>query len=272
MKTQDAIRFLKSIQKIVTAHNSEILTGLGIAGAVTSTIFAVKATPKAMRLIEKAEDHGIGLISKGDNDQNWTYRPLKTKEIVKVTWKCYIPAVTTGVFSIACIIGAQSVNARRTAALATAYKLSEKALSEFKESAAEVIGEEKLKEVKQKVAERKVEQVTDDESNAKVVISGDGDTWFLDAYSNTVFRSSKNELDAAANKLNRNMRDEMFISLSQFYDEIGLPCTALSDSVGWHIDKGYIDINLSEAVVKDGRAYVVMDFLIGPEPDFDKYY
>lgn len=271
MNKQNVMRFFKGIQRAVSKHSPEILTGLGIAGMVTTTLLAVKATPKAMRLIEKAEDHGIGIMSK-DGDPDWKYRSLTAMETIKVAWKPYIPTAVTGAFSIACLIGAQSVNVRRTAALATAYKLSETALAEFKDAAVDVIGEEKIKEVKQKVAEKKVEQVTSDESKTKVIITGEGDTWFIDPFSNTTFQSSKNKIDAAANRLNKYMRSEMFISLSQFYDEIGLDHTVTSDDLGWNIDRGYIDVDLSDAVVKDGKAYVVMDFLIRPEYDYDRYY
>ena len=95
----------------ITRRSPEILTGIGIAGMVTTTVLAVKATPKALVLIGQAE--------------NEMERDLKPIEAVKVAWKPYIPAIVTGTMSTMCLIGASSVNRRRNAALATAYKLSE---------------------------------------------------------------------------------------------------------------------------------------------------
>ena len=46
------VGLIKSLEKILIKHSPEILTGIGIAGAITSTVLAVKATPKAIRLIE----------------------------------------------------------------------------------------------------------------------------------------------------------------------------------------------------------------------------
>ena len=46
---------LKSIQTTVSKHSPEILTGIGIAGMITTTVLAVRATPKALVLIEEAE-------------------------------------------------------------------------------------------------------------------------------------------------------------------------------------------------------------------------
>lgn len=262
MNKSNVMRFFRGVQRVVSKHSPEILTGIGIAGMVTMTVLAVRATPKAIELIKEDSRH---------NHDCDPYEYTKM-EAVKSCWKCYIPAVTTGAFSIACLIGAQSVTARRTTALATAYKLSETALTEFKETAVDVIGEEKVKEVKQKISEKKVEKATSDESKTKVIITGDGDTWFVDPFSNTRFQSSKNKVDAAANKLNRDMRDEMHISLSQFYDELGLDHTLISDRIGWNITNGYIDIDYSDAVVRDGKAYILLDFIVRPEYDFDQNY
>ena len=93
----------------ITRRSPEILTGIGIAGMITTTVLAVKATPKALILIGQAE--------------NEKERDLKPIETVKVAWKPYIPAIVTGTMSTICLIGASSVNLRRNAALATAYKL-----------------------------------------------------------------------------------------------------------------------------------------------------
>lgn len=277
MKKPNITQIFNGIQKMASQHSPEILTCIGIAGMVTTTILAVKATPKALRLIGEAEETGRTELEKEGNYDDIHIEKLQKEvrkpiNVVKVTWKCYVPAAVTGVFSIACLIGAQSVNARRTAALATAYKLSETALAEFKDAAVDVIGEDKVKEVKQKIAENKVEKMTSDENRAKVIVTGDGDTLFIDPFSNAQFQSSKNKIDAAVNELNRRMLTEMNVSLSELYDELGLEHTATSDDLGWRIDKGYIDVSLSDAIVKDGKAYVVMDFLVRPEYGYDKYY
>ena len=45
--------FIKHAEIWTTKHSPEILTGLGITGMFSMTVMAVKATPKAMRLIEE---------------------------------------------------------------------------------------------------------------------------------------------------------------------------------------------------------------------------
>ena len=46
----------KDVKMAMSKHSPEILTGLGIAGMITTTILAVKATPKALELIEDKKE------------------------------------------------------------------------------------------------------------------------------------------------------------------------------------------------------------------------
>ncbi len=269
----------KMAKKVVQKKSPEILTGLGIAGMITTVILAVKATPKALDLIDEEVEKQNSKLSQEAYDSGQStvnqINKLKPVETVKVAWKPYIPALLLGGASVGCLIGANTVSARRHAALYSAYELSKTAYNELNEKVTEVVGEKKVTEIKQKLAEDKVNKVSPEgviEKKSNVVIAGDGDTWFIDAMSNQPFLSSKNKLDAAANELNRKMRSDMYVSLSQFYDEVGIEHTGTSDYIGWRIDKEYIDVVTSDAIVKDGKVYVVMDFLSRPEYGYDDLY
>lgn len=269
----------KMAKKVVQKKSPEILTGLGIAGMITTVVLAVKATPKALDLIDEEIDNQNRKLSQEAYDSGYStanqINKLKPVETVKVAWKPYIPALLLGSASVGCLIGANTVSARRHAALYSAYELSKTAYNELNEKVTEVVGEKKVTEIKQKLAEDKVNKVSSEgaiEKKSNVVIAGDGDTWFIDAMSNQPFLSSKNKLDAAANELNRKMRSDMYVSLSQFYDEVGIEHTGTSDYIGWRIDKEYIDVVTSDAIVKDGKVYVVMDFLSRPEYGYDDLY
>lgn len=118
MRKPNLTKICRSVKTATVKHSPEILTGIGIAGMVTTTIMAVRATPKAIRLLED-EKHR----QKADK--------LEPIDVVKVAWKCYIPAAVTGTVSVACLIGASSVNARRNAALTAAYTISESTLRDY---------------------------------------------------------------------------------------------------------------------------------------------
>ena len=107
----------KTVSTFMRKNSPTILTAVGVSGMIASTIFAIEATPKAVKLIEEKK-------------QDLKVEKLTPIETVRTTWKCYIPTVVLTVLSSGCIVGANSVHAKRNAALATAYTISETALRE----------------------------------------------------------------------------------------------------------------------------------------------
>ena len=269
-------QMLKTAQNTIKKHSPEILTAIGIAGMVTTTVLAVKATPKALELIEKEKDRKNEEFLKeaeknGDSECNHISK-LKPLEAVKVAWKPYIPAALTCLASAGCLIGANSVHVRRQAALYSAYKLSETAFTEYREKAKEVVGEEKEKEIRERVSQDHVSNIIIHEDG--IVHTGNGNTLFLDPISKTVFRSSKNSIDKTVNELNWRMTygSEPYISLEEFYNELKLPHYALGNELGWRTDKGMIDVVYNPAVTNSGEPCLELDFLIPPEWDFNNFY
>lgn len=239
MTKADVVKAFDNAKKAVSKHSPEILTGLGIAGMVTATVLAVKATPKAIQLIEEKK-------SEEGKDE------LKPIEVVQATWKCYIPAATTAVVSAACLIGSNSVSARRSAALATAYKISENAISEYKEKVIEEIGDKKEKKVREKVEAANVEKQP--VSSSEVHVTSKGKTLCFDGWSGRYFESSVEEIRRAENNINNQMLHDItgYASLNEFYDEIGLPHTEVGDMIGWKATY-LVKIHIGATVADDGR-------------------
>ena len=246
---------IRNMQTALKKHSPEILTGIGIAGMITTTVMAVRATPKALALIDEKKEE-----LKADE--------LTPKETVQAAWVCYIPAAVTGTLSIACLIGASSVNIRRRAALATAYTLSESALKEYQEKVVEAIGEKKEQSVRDAVAKDKIEK--NPVSKHEVIITEKGNTLCYDAASGRYFKSDIDRLKKAENELNRQMRDEMYISLNDFYYEIGLDPISIGDELGWSIDTGYINLSFSSQLAEDGTPCLVLGYKIEPRYDYRK--
>lgn len=247
---------MKKIERTLIQHSPGILTGIGIAGMMSATIMAVKATPKATILIEEKKA-----------EQNTDKLP--PVEIIKTCWKCYIPATVTTVLSTTCLIGASSVNARRNAALATAYTISENALRDYKNKVVEVVGEKKEQEVRDAIAKDKMEKhpVTD----AQIVITERGSTLCYDPISDRYFDSDIETLRRIANDLNEQMLSDMSISLNELYWEIGLKGTEHGDIVGWNINKGQIRFRFSAQIADDGRPCIVIGFENDPFHGYDHW-
>ena len=81
-------------------HTSTVLTCLGGIGVVATSIMVIKATPKALELIEEAKKE------KGEELSKW--------ETVKVAAPKYIPAMMTGVATIACIFWSECIEQTTT--------------------------------------------------------------------------------------------------------------------------------------------------------------
>lgn len=262
MNKLNVANLLKDVQSVLSKHSPEILTGIGIAGMITTTVLAVRATPKALDCIERKQEE-----LHPDSTEKLT--PIET---VQAAWKCYVPAAVTGVASVACLIGASSVNARRNAALATAYNLSATALAEYKDKVIETVGEKKEREISTKVAE---EQVKKEPANAStVIVTGKGTTRFMDVITKRRFTSDIETINQIVNKLNRRMiNGEDYISLNEFYYEIGLDGCYVGDELGWNVARGLIELpEPPHAIVDtDGVPCIVLDYVVAPKRGFNSY-
>lgn len=256
MKNISLAKVFKDTKTVIIKHGPVILTGLGIAGMVTTTVLAVKATPKALDLIEQKKVDEL-------KDE------LTVKETVQTTWRCYIPAVALGTASVACLIGANSVNTRRTAALATAYKLSETAFAEYKEKVIETIGEKKEEVIKDKVAKAKLEK--DPVHNHDVIVVGKDKALCYDGMFGRYFRSDIDSIKRAINKINRNIVVNNYVSLNEFYEELGLGPIDVGELVGWNLDDGEIEVEFSSHIAADGTPCLVIMYNVAPDYKYYKF-
>lgn len=247
---------IKSVKATISKHSPEILTGIGIAGMVTTTILAVKATPKAIKLIE-AEKRAKHVDA------------LSPVDTVKTVWKCYIPAVMTGVSSIACLIGSNAINAKRNAALTTVYTLSEMARNEYKEKVIETIGEKKERTIKEKVDAERIKK--DPVSKKEVIITEKGTTLCYDHVFGRYFKSDIDIINRAMNKINREIVINMYASLNDFYAELGLSPVEMGYDLGWNIDDGTIEIEPSSQLADDGTPCLVIDYSVSPKYNYSRF-
>lgn len=237
-------------------HQPEILTGIGIAGMITTTIMAVKATPKALdRMAEVKEKH-----------ETDTDKKTFAKDILTKVAPVYIPATIIGGLSTACLIGASSVNFRRNAALATAYTLSESALKEYQDKVVETIGEKKEEAVRAAVAKDRIDNNPPVEKN--IVVTGGGDTLCYDMMCKRYFYSSIDKMKKIENELNKRMRSENYISLNEFYYEVGLDDVAIGYEFGWNIDRDYIELEFDAVLTDKGQPCICVGFANAPDYNY----
>ena len=200
-----------SIQLFFKRNASTILTCVGAVGVVATSVMAVKATPKAIKLLEEAKEQ------KGED--------LTKFEKVKTAAPAYIPAVATGAATIACIFSAEILNKRQQAALTSAYALLNQSYKEYKNKVDELYGEEAGEKVRAEIAKDKYEE-------ADVEVH-DGKQLFYDFYSGRYFESTLEHVQWAEYEINRSVSVHGGASVNEFYNYVGLAELDEYDEIGW---------------------------------------
>lgn len=256
MNKPNLSRFFRNAGVSIRKHSPAIMTAIGIAGMTTTVILAVKATPKALEKIEEKKN------------EKWVDK-LTPVDTVKATWKCYIPAAITGVTSAACLIGANTVGAKRNAALAAAYKLSETALAEYREKVVETFGEKKDQLIREKVADKHVKENPVTQNN--VIFTGNGDSQCLDLMSGQYFLSNIDKVKKAENEINKQMLEDGYVSLNDFYDYLNIDHTGFGDLLGWNLDDGLIALQYSSHLTPEGVPCLAIQYVVPPKYEYDRF-
>lgn len=243
------------IRKLVSDNMPLLLTSAAVAGLVSTTVLAVKATPNSLRDIWDAQS---------EHD-----REITKLEMVKLTWKNYIPAAVVGGTTVAAIIGAHSVHTKRQAAVVGLYTLTDRAYSEYKEKVAQKIGEKKEKEIHDEVVQDRV-AASGDEST-QVVIFDESKVLCYDNYTGVFFESSREALAKAQNEVNAECINNNYASQNEFYKRVGLPITPFGEEVGWRPDT-MLDLIFSSGLTPDGRPYLAIDYRTNPIRGYYKGY
>lgn len=237
--------------KAVTAlkkHSPTILTCIGAAGVLGTAVLAVKATPRAILLIEEekaAKNAGNG-------------QKLTRMETIAVCWRCYLPAVATGAATIGCIFGANILNKRQQASLMSAYAFLNRSFKEYQNAVKEVFGEEGHQRVIDRLMVEKPE-----------VPSIYGAVWgetfdfgetdepkhlFYDAFSQRYFEAKISDVLLAELHTNRNFAIRGEISIQEFYAFLGLDTPEDLKDLYWYVCDYYyfIDFAHTKHYIDDG--------------------
>lgn len=238
---------VKNFGGVISRNSPAILTGLGCAGVLTTAILTGRATLRASEILKmEAPDE-----------------QLPATEIVKLTWKVFIPPVLVGASSITCIIGANTINTHRNAALAALYSLSETAFREYKEKVVEEIGRNKELKVRDSIAQDRV--TTNPVGDRTIIFTGNGEVLCYDALCDRYFKSSPEKIRQQVLEFNEDLRNDMWLDLNDLYYAIGLPSTKLGNQVGFDMDKGYVQVDYTGTLTPEGQPCLSIDMTVYPK-------
>ena len=73
---------------------------------------------------------------------------------------------------------------------------------------------------------------------------------------------------SASNRLSRAMLEEIYVTLNEFYYEIGLDSIGVGEDLGWNIDDGLIELSFSSQVTADGTPCLVVNYYSGLKTNY----
>lgn len=250
---------LNTAQKFVTDNSPGILTGLGVAGAVTTAVLAGRAGYLA------GMDASTQYHEAVQEGEDLPEHLLEPKHLVKTYWKGFIPAGAVGATTIASIIMANQIGSRRTAAITAAFKLSEQLSEEYKDKVTKTLGLQKEEKMRSELAAEKMEK--DPPPAGMLIISG-SDVLFLDELSGRYFHSQVETVKKAVNDINYKVNNYFHASVTDFYELIGLEGTKFSDSIGWNTDE-LLDVQFTATMYQDKPA-IMLGYNHGPILGYDR--
>lgn len=236
----------KTIQTL-KSNSPEILTALGVAGVFTTSYLTGKASYKASQIIAEDEQQGVMFEDRKD----------RIKERVRLTWKLYIPAAGSAVLTTACIIGGSRATSKRTAAAVTAYSLTERAFSEYRDKVVEEIGDRKEQKIRDELAQMRVSEIPP--VSREVIITSGGQVLCCELYTHRYFQSDMESLRRAQNDINMMVVNHLYVTLDEFYDLLGLPHTSVSDHMGWDSDR-LMNLEISATISETGVPCLAFEY------------
>lgn len=255
---------------LVNDNSTTILTSVGVAGTVATAYLTGRATFKAAELITDEQlDHFNDAENRAERGQDSTVKELSRFDKIRLVWKQYIPPFVAGVTTITCIIVANKIASKKIAALALASGISERALQEYKAKVVEKLGRKQDVAIRDEIAQERV--LGQPVHSGEVIVAGAGEVLCYDMTTGRYFQSTVEEIKKAVNKVNHELNNFMYTSLSTFYDELGLPATTYSDMVGWNANQ-QMDIVFSTVLSSDNRPCIAIDFDPAPFADYDRLH
>lgn len=258
------IRQVHRVKFLLNENSTTILTGVGVSGTVVTAYLTGRASFRAAEIIAQEKSD----IEQGDDNGNQV-RVLTTPGKVKLVWVLYLPPVAVGTVTITSILMANKISSKQIAALTVASGISERAFTEYKAKVVQKLGERHERDVRDEIAQDRV--TLNPVGSREVILAGTGEVLCYDMTTGRYFQSTVEEIKRAENKINHDIINHYAVSLSEFYDEIGLPPTSYSDQVGWNMSN-HPEVIFSTTMSSDGRPCIAIDFAKQPISNYEKIY
>ena len=270
---EGAMRSIKKIGDMASKNANVIAAGAAIGGMVAVIFATVKATEKYQKEIEEAEVRkNQDTIRKAQEGEDCQFEPLTTKEKLLIRAKCYWLVALLAVFSGGCMVASVKFSNKQIQALAVLASATEATLGRTEGAVAELLGESKLEKVKALANEK---EVADNPTPPEDLIEHSdlgGNTLMFDEMSGRYFYGDISAIEAAINRVNAALlRDIGYVSINEFYSELGLNGVSWGEYLGWQFDSlstRLIDAKLEYASDAHKDPVVILKVKTQPKHDW----
>lgn len=277
MKGSKIIDFLEKAEVFTKKKSPGLLAGAAIIGVVTTVYSAYKAGLRADKILE---EHRKDMADCHPDDKE--AKRAVVGETVKKMAPVIAPTLIMGGATIACIAGSHSVSSRRIAALSAAYSLSESTVKNLTNKMEDILGEKKARSVRDAIMKDKLHESEKEDQkhigDVNVYVPDNGLVLCKDLYTGRPFYSNAEKIKQAIVKCSFDVQQEMWVSLNDFYDEVGSPDlehVPLGDDLGWNVEdtiRGQLPITLTALLTNDGKPCLCVDADISVRSDFKNLY
>lgn len=209
----------KVVQSFVIKNSGPILTTVGCAALLASTVSMYKAAVKVKVEKEKAEEK----IAAAKDEE--TIKSIKKAAAIKVA-KIMLAPVLFALICAGCIISNNYIHLKKQAGLAAAYALSEQTLKDYEDSLEPIVGKKKAEQVREEVAHKDVERNAP-KSEESVINTGTGNTLFYEPKIGIWLRSNHDAVRLAFSEANNELnnykchKEELY--MCDVYEKMNLP-------------------------------------------------
>ena len=249
------MKFLKTAEHFVSKNASTILSFTAVAGVVSTTVLAVKATPRAIDEIREMSKRNH------DGDPN----AYTKQEAIETAWKFYIPTVISGTLTACCILGANVLNQKQQAMLVSAYGYLDQQYKEYRKKVDDVFGDGSDEKV--------VEEIVKDKMRSYHPIGDETLLFYEENYGKRFERTMRDVLDAKY-QCNKLFTTFGYATMNDFYDLLSLDKTKNGDLLGWlqedicdFYNPAWIEFELELVTLDDGMECYIIRPTIPPKMD-----
>lgn len=265
--------FLRKTGDVISKNSPIIAASLGVIGLGCAIYSAIKATPKAMQMIEEAEieKNNEEMALAQEQGRGPEIVPLTKKEKAIIYGKCFWKTAALTVVTAGCIIGGVVLANRQTKAMTLLYGTAATTLEQYREAAKEVVGEKKERSIHDKVVSDKfsTEALDNDEM---IIDTGHGTHLCVDAITGRAFYSDIETIRRSINNLNAQLISVGQLSLNDYFYELGLSEIKYdyASMLGWRYDSPYgygrqIEVTYTSDLTPKGKPYLIVEVQTAPK-------